>query len=58
MEKIAAPIVLIHLRAMNNFTENAINEVSYQSFIVFTNLVMSSAGRDFKFFLRYFVEDD
>jgi hypothetical protein len=29
MEKIAAPIVLVHLAAMNNFTESAINEVSY-----------------------------
>lgn len=56
IEKALAPLVLVHLREMNRFDEQSLQDVSSQIFIVFVNLTMGSYEK--LSFLKHLTADD
>ena len=62
LEKILAPLVLVHLREQHSFEPQLLQRTAEQVFCCFTNLVLStgggSASQDQLFFLKHFITDD
>jgi hypothetical protein len=46
MEKVLAPLVLIHLRALEDFTDSAVDQQIAQIFISYSNLALSTNNHD------------
>merc|ERR1712167_229358 len=62
LEKVLAPLAIIHLRELRVFEVHALQKTEEQVFSCFTNLVLStgsgSASQDQLFFLKHFISDD
>jgi len=62
LEKVLAPLAIIHLRELRVFEIHALQKTEEQVFSCFTNLVLStgsgSASQDQLFFLKHFISDD
>lgn len=55
-EKALAPLVLVHLREMQNFEEKALTQISSEIFVIFINLTMGTNEK--LSFLRHLMADD